>query len=50
MCVALINNITEIRLDAYKMVSQARRPLAERVEDIGKNVFTFFLENYFVEI
>jgi Calcium-activated chloride channel len=33
---ALINNITEIRLDAYKMVSQARRPLAERVEDIGR--------------
>ncbi|KAL7039822.1 hypothetical protein ACKWTF_000129 [Chironomus riparius] len=32
---ALINNITEIRLDAYKMVSQSRRPLAERVEDIG---------------
>lgn len=32
---ALINNIAEIRLDAYKMVSQARRPLAERVEDIG---------------
>jgi hypothetical protein len=30
-----INNIAEIRLDAYKMVSQARRPLAERVEDIG---------------
>lgn len=32
---ALINNVAEIRLDAYKMVSQARRPLAERVEDIG---------------
>lgn len=32
---ALINNIAEIRLDAYKMVTQARRPLAERVEDIG---------------
>lgn len=32
---ALINNIGEIRLDAYKMLSQARRPLAERVEDIG---------------
>lgn len=32
---ALINNIGEIRLDAYKMVTQARRPLAERVEDIG---------------
>ena len=32
---ALINNIGEIRLDAYKMVTQARRPMAERVEDIG---------------
>ncbi|XP_069684912.1 anoctamin-5 isoform X2 [Periplaneta americana] len=32
---ALMNNIGEIRLDAYKMVTQARRPLAERVQDIG---------------
>ncbi|KAI4455033.1 ngep-related [Holotrichia oblita] len=32
---ALLNNIAEIRLDAYKVVTQARRPLAERVEDIG---------------
>ncbi|KAG8039755.1 hypothetical protein G9C98_000484 [Cotesia typhae] len=32
---ALLNNIGEIRLDAYKMVKEARRPLAERVEDIG---------------
>lgn len=32
---ALLNNIAEIRLDAYKMVTQSRRPLAERVEDIG---------------
>ncbi|KAJ2943398.1 hypothetical protein O0L34_g12207 [Tuta absoluta] len=32
---ALLNNIAEIRLDAYKMVTQGRRPLAERVEDIG---------------
>lgn len=32
---ALLNNIAEIRLDAYKMVTQARRPLGERVEDIG---------------
>ncbi|GLG95445.1 Anoctamin, partial [Gryllus bimaculatus] len=32
---ALINNVGEIRLDAYKMLTQARRPLAERVEDIG---------------
>lgn len=32
---ALLNNIAEIRLDAYKMVKESRRPLAERVEDIG---------------
>ncbi|XP_039298885.1 anoctamin-4 isoform X1 [Nilaparvata lugens] len=32
---ALLNNIGEIRLDAYKYVAQSRRPLAERVEDIG---------------
>ena len=32
---ALLNNIAEIRLDAYKMTKEARRPLAERVEDIG---------------
>ncbi|XP_015586534.1 anoctamin-4 isoform X2 [Cephus cinctus] len=32
---ALLNNIGEIRLDAYKMVKEARRPLAERVEDMG---------------
>lgn len=32
---ALLNNIIEIRIDAFKMLTQARRPLAERVEDIG---------------
>ncbi|XP_055321230.1 anoctamin-5-like isoform X2 [Sitodiplosis mosellana] len=32
---ALLNNIAEIRIDAFKMVAQARRPLAERAEDIG---------------
>ncbi|XP_063218601.1 anoctamin-4 [Bacillus rossius redtenbacheri] len=32
---ALLNNIGEVRIDAYKMVTQARRPLAERVQDIG---------------
>ncbi len=25
----------EIRLDAHKMIVQSRRPIAERVEDIG---------------
>ncbi|KAJ8707661.1 hypothetical protein PYW07_011338 [Mythimna separata] len=32
---ALLNNIAEIRLDAFKIVTQCRRPLAERVGDIG---------------
>ncbi|XP_077492339.1 anoctamin-4-like [Amblyomma americanum] len=32
---ALLNNIVEIRLDAYKYTSQLRRPLAERVSNIG---------------
>lgn len=32
---ALLNNIAEIRIDAFKMVAQSRRPLAERAEDIG---------------
>ncbi|XP_064628203.1 anoctamin-4-like isoform X2 [Lineus longissimus] len=32
---ALINNIIEIRLDAYKFVTQWRRPLAARGQDIG---------------
>ncbi|GFS12773.1 anoctamin [Elysia marginata] len=32
---ALLNNIIEIRLDAYKFVTQWRRPLAMRAQDIG---------------
>ena len=32
---ALINNIIEIRLDAYKFVTTMRRPLAFRTSDIG---------------
>jgi anoctamin-4 len=32
---ALINNIIEIRLDAYKMITNTRRPLALRAQDIG---------------
>lgn len=32
---ALLNNIVEIRLDAYKYTSQLRRPLAQRVPNIG---------------
>ena len=32
---ALINNVIEIRVDAYKYVTTLRRPLAQRVENIG---------------
>ncbi|XP_052279240.1 anoctamin-4-like isoform X4 [Dreissena polymorpha] len=32
---ALLNNIIEIRLDAYKFVTQWKRPLALRSQDIG---------------
>ena len=32
---ALINNIVEIRLDAYKFITTTRRPLAQRAQDIG---------------
>ena len=32
---ALINNWIEIRLDAQKLVTETRRPLAERAQDIG---------------
>lgn len=39
---ALLNNIIEIRLDAYKFVTQWRRPLASRAKDIGKLDLKFF--------
>ena len=32
---ALVNNVIEIRVDAYKYVTTLRRPLAQRVQDIG---------------
>ena len=32
---ALVNNILETRLDAYKFTAQTRRPLAQRAQDIG---------------
>ena len=32
---ALLNNIFEIRLDAYKYTTQTRRPLGHRARDIG---------------
>ncbi|KAK6169614.1 hypothetical protein SNE40_020627 [Patella caerulea] len=32
---ALLNNVIEVRLDAYKFVTQWRRPLAVRGQDIG---------------
>lgn len=42
---ALLNNIIEIRLDAYKFVTQWRRPLASRAKDIGKLVLGVFLKD-----
>lgn len=33
---ALLNNIIELRLDAYKFVTQWRRPLPARATNIGK--------------
>ena len=33
---ALLNNIIEIRLDAYKFVTQWRRPLPSQAKDIGE--------------
>jgi hypothetical protein len=32
---ALLNNFIEIRLDAYKLVTQLKRPVAGRAETIG---------------
>ena len=32
---ALLNNIIEVRLDAYKFVTQYKRPVAVRAQDIG---------------
>lgn len=40
---ALLNNIIEIRLDAYKFVTQWRRPLASRAKDIGEFFVTCVL-------
>jgi len=33
---ALLNNVIEIRLDAYKFVTQTQRVVPERSNDIGK--------------
>ncbi|XP_059508150.1 anoctamin-3 isoform X4 [Stegostoma tigrinum] len=38
---ALLNNIIEIRLDAYKFVTQWRRPLPARATDIGNPIRSF---------
>ena len=32
---ALLNNIVEIRLDAYKLITQYKRPTAMKAQDIG---------------
>lgn len=33
---ALLNNALEIRVDAYKLLTQHRRPIAQAAQDIGK--------------
>ena len=33
---ALINNILEVHVDAYKLLTQHRRPIAQASQDIGK--------------
>ena len=37
---ALINNLIEIRLDAYKFNCVFKRPMAARAQDIGKKFYT----------
>jgi hypothetical protein len=32
---ALLNNIVELRLDAYKMITVYQRPTANKAQDIG---------------
>ena len=36
---ALINNLLEIRLDAYKFVVVFQRPMAARAQDVGEYVW-----------
>ena len=40
---ALLNNLVEIRLDAYKFITTYRRPRAARAEDIGKLNCSWFV-------
>lgn len=40
---ALLNNIIEIRSDAFKLCTNLRRPFGERVENIGTWQVTFSL-------
>ena len=39
---ALLNNIIEIRLDAYKFVTVWKRPVAFRAESIGEDLLLDF--------
>ena len=41
---ALLNNLVEIRLDAYKFITTFRRPKAARTEDIGKIIHQSFID------
>ena len=38
---ALLNNVIEVRLDAYKLVTQWKRPIAARAHDIGELITIF---------
>ena len=38
---AWVNNIVEIRLDAYKFIQIFRRPVAERAQDIGEYKYMY---------
>ena len=40
---ALLNNLVEIRLDAYKFITTYRRPRAARAEDIGKYLIHYII-------
>lgn len=39
---ALLNNILEIRVDAYKVLTQHKRPIAQGAQDIGMVFFVHF--------
>ena len=40
---AFLNNVLEIRIDAFKVLTQFRRPLPKRAQDIGKLLQCYLL-------